>query len=173
MNHMKRIGLAPNPSRDEAIKLTSRVADWLAERSVRVVVTSEVAEKIGRPDLAATDEDVVDTDLVLILGGDGTMLRWSRLAAPMGTPMMGVNFGQYGFITEVHPDETIDALTLVLDGKYYVSERVVLQSHSHQGLQGNRILFCPERCGGFQGSAGSNAWAADIRQRQVHRDIRG
>ncbi len=125
---MKSIGLAPNPLREESLALATRVAGWLSERSVRAVVTCEAAERIGRPDLAATEEEVVETDLLLILGGDGTMLRWSRLAAPKGTPMMGVNFGQYGFITEVHPDETIDALALVLDGKYYISERTVLKA---------------------------------------------
>jgi len=125
---MKKIGLAPNPRKIEAVQLASELADWLTARHVRAVLVEEVAAEIGKPQLAASEEEVVSSDLLLVLGGDGTMLRFSRLAAPRGTPMMGVNFGQYGFITEVHPKEAKTALRRILDGDYIISERVVLKA---------------------------------------------
>ena len=125
---MKKIGLAPNPRKIEAVQLASELADWLAARHVCAVLVEEVAAEIGKPQLAASEEEVVSSDLLLVLGGDGTMLRFSRLAAPRGTPMMGVNFGQYGFITEVHPKEAKTALRRILDGDYVISERVVLKA---------------------------------------------
>ncbi len=125
---MKKIGLAPNPRKTEAVQLASELADWLTSRNVRAVLVEEVAAQIDKPRLAASEEEVVSSDMLLVLGGDGTMLRFSRLAAPKGTPMMGVNFGQYGFITEVHPKEAKTALRRILEGDYIISERVVLKA---------------------------------------------
>jgi len=125
---MKTIGLAPNPAKKEAVQLTGELADWLEARQIRVVVAEEVAASIGKAHIGTSEEQVVQADLLLVLGGDGTMLRWSRMAAPMGTPMMGINFGQYGFITEIHPNQAKVALTRILEGDYCVSERVVLKA---------------------------------------------
>lgn len=125
---MRTIGLAPNPQKREAVQLASELADWLAERNARAVLAEEVAAEIGKAHLGAPEEDVIGADMLMILGGDGTMLRYSRLAAPRGTPMIGVNFGQYGFITEIHPKEAKTALRRILDGDYVVSQRVVLKA---------------------------------------------
>ncbi len=125
---MRTIGLAPNPSKNEAVQLACELADWLAKRQVRVLLVREVATSAGKPDLAADDDDISSADALVVLGGDGTMLRWNRLAAHRGTPMLGVNFGQYGFITEIHPKEAVAALDRVLEGDYTISERVVLRA---------------------------------------------
>jgi NAD+ kinase len=125
---MNSIGLAPNPHKKEAVHLALELAEWLAERGVQALLTQDAAAVAGRPDLAASEDDVLGADMLLVLGGDGSMLRWSRLAAPRGTPMMGVNFGQYGFITEIHPDEAKHALAKIIDGECCISERVVLKA---------------------------------------------
>ena len=96
---MKTIGLAPHPHKPEALKLTAQVADWLVSRGIGAALSPDAAAAIGRPELAADEARIACTDLLIIMGGDGSMLRWSRLAAPHGTPMLGVNFGHYGFIT--------------------------------------------------------------------------
>jgi NAD+ kinase len=125
---MKSIGLVPNPHKIESMKLAAQLADWLIARGLGVLIPKDQAGEIGRPDLSATDDEVTQADFILVLGGDGTILRWSRIAAPKGTPMMGVNFGQYGFITEIHPEEAIPAMERVLAGDYIVSERVMLKA---------------------------------------------
>jgi NAD+ kinase len=135
MTPIKTIGLAPNPRKAEAVELTRRLADWLEEQHIRVLVIDEAATLIGRPQSAASDEKLVAADLLVVLGGDGTLLRWNRLAAPLGTPMIGINFGRYGFITEVAPDAAQAALTSVLEGRYTVSERVVLSASVSRGGQ--------------------------------------
>ena len=123
---MKTIGLAPNPHKENAVELASELADWLIERGIEVRITEETAGAMGKQQLGASDEQVMECHLLVVLGGDGSMLRWSRMAAPKGLPMMGVNFGQYGFITEVHPDQAKSALAKILAGEYSVSERVGL-----------------------------------------------
>lgn len=114
---MKTIGLAPHPNKPEAIQLARETADWLEKKGMRAIISPE-----------ANDDQLAGSDLLVILGGDGSMLRWSRLAAPHGTPMLGVNFGHYGFITEIEPDELLSCLEKVLAGDFTVSERVVLQA---------------------------------------------
>lgn len=123
---MKTVGLAPNPLKADAVRLVKRFVVWLEERRVTPVTIPEVAATIGRPDISADDDVIARSDLLVVLGGDGTMLRWSRLAAPHGTPMLGVNFGHYGFITEIEPDVMEESLSRVLSGDYHISERVVL-----------------------------------------------
>jgi len=125
---MKTIGLAPNPHKAEAVRLAAEAADWLRSRGVRPLLTRDAAEILGKPDLGADDDAMASTDLLVILAGDGSILRWARRAAPHGTPMLGVNFGHYGFITEIEPEETMASLERVLTGDYAVSDRVVLKA---------------------------------------------
>lgn len=125
---MKTVGLAPNPHKMEAVKLAGEIATWLESRGLTPLLNPDVAATAGRADLAADDEAVARADMLIILGGDGTMLRWNRLAAPHGTPMLGVNFGHYGFITEIEPGEVQSSLERVLAGDFSVSERVVLRA---------------------------------------------
>lgn len=67
------------------------------------------------------------TALVVTLGGDGTFLAGGRLAAPKGIPVLGVNLGRLGFLTEVEADQLEDGLARFLDGKYRIEERTILQ----------------------------------------------
>ena len=121
MTPIQTIGLAPNPRKTEAVELTRRLAGWLAERHVQVRVADEVAGMIGCPGLAESEDALASADLLVVLGGDGTLLRWNRLTAPRGTPMIGVNFGRYGFITEIAPESAEAALSSVLEGNYTIS----------------------------------------------------
>jgi NAD+ kinase len=68
-----------------------------------------------------------DTALVVTLGGDGTFLAGARVAAPRGIPLLGVNLGRLGFLTEVESDQLEDGLTRFLDGAYRIEERTILQ----------------------------------------------
>lgn len=125
---MKTIGLAPNPKKVESVQLACELAMWLAQEHVRPLLLAEIAHDAGCGHFAADDEELLESDMLVILGGDGTMLRWARLAVMHGTPMLGVNFGQYGFITEIHPQDSKSALRRVIEGSYRISERIVLKA---------------------------------------------
>jgi NAD+ kinase len=73
-------------------------------------------------------ERLASTDLTLVLGGDGTILSVARLCAPLHVPILGVNFGRVGFLTELEPDEAEEKLPLYLDGDCWVDERSMLQA---------------------------------------------
>jgi NAD+ kinase len=73
------------------------------------------------------------TALIVTLGGDGTFLAGGRLAAPKGIPVLGVNLGRLGFLTEVEADQLESGLTRFLDGKYRIEERTILQVSLNRG----------------------------------------
>lgn len=72
-------------------------------------------------------DEIKGADLVVTLGGDGTFLSGARLAAPKGIPILGVNLGRLGFLTELEADELEDGLQRFIDGKYRIEERTMLQ----------------------------------------------
>jgi NAD+ kinase len=74
-----------------------------------------------------TPADLKGADLLLTLGGDGTFLAGARLAAPQGTPILGLNLGRLGFLTELEADELEDGLTRFLAGDYRIEERTMLE----------------------------------------------
>ncbi len=108
--------------------MAAELADWLGSRGVRPLLSKDVAQALGKAEVGAEDHELAQADLLVVLGGDGSMLRWTRLIASSETPMMGVNFGRYGFITEIEPEMARTALEGYLAGNYAVSDRVVLKA---------------------------------------------
>jgi NAD+ kinase len=93
----------------------------------------------------ATHQQEIDgylaaTDVVLVLGGDGTLLSVARQCAPLDVPLLGINFGRVGFLTELEPAEVDDQLPLYLKGEYWVDERSMLQAEVEIGRQRQLLL---------------------------------
>jgi NAD+ kinase len=124
---VRAVGLVPHRERAEAAALAQHTAAWFAERGVTTRVTDADALASGLHDLACPAETFADgLDVVLSLGGDGTMLRAVDLVYEAGVPVLGVNVGQLGYLTEVEPPDLDDALQRIVDGNYEVDERMVL-----------------------------------------------
>jgi NAD+ kinase len=122
---MTTVGIVPHPQRAGAYAL--RAANFLVKAGVEVRVPAPDAAEIGLPDFACDRESFpVGLDFVVSLGGDGTMLRTVDLVAPEGVPVLGVNLGQLGFLTEIEPAELEEALRRALAGECQISERMVL-----------------------------------------------
>lgn len=131
---MDTIGVIVNTDKSAALSVSADMAVRIEARGVAVRMEAEAASAIGRSDLAAEPEQIAAADLVIVLGGDGTVLRAARIAAPKGTPMLGVHFGQYGFITQIHPPDLDRTLERVLDDDFEVEERLMLQAaHTRDG----------------------------------------
>ncbi len=113
---MARIAFYVHPSRPEAAALAERATAWLVERGHEV--TSALA--------ADGTVTVEGADLLVSLGGDGTLLRAVDSALAASVPVMGVNLGLLGYLTEVEPSGLEDALERFLDGRYQVEERMTL-----------------------------------------------
>jgi NAD+ kinase len=124
---MKKIGIICKPGRPEPLEILKDLLPWLGRRGYETLVDSEAAAALGmqgraREDIAAA------VDAVLVLGGDGTMLGVSRLVAERGIPILGVNLGSMGFITEVNREEIYEAVDTLLSGTCSVEERLMLSA---------------------------------------------
>ncbi|HZC06252.1 MAG TPA: NAD(+)/NADH kinase [Ktedonobacterales bacterium] len=108
----------------------------MSERLVSVIEASgrEVWRLPGRAS-DTSDGRLAHTDLVVVLGGDGSIISAARVCAPKRIPILGVNFGRVGFLTELEPDDVDEKLPLYLDGDYWVDVRSMLQAelHAHGG----------------------------------------
>jgi NAD+ kinase len=126
MSPLRVVGLVPHRDRGEASDLAKRAAAWFAEHDVAVRVPRDDAEAAGLPHLASPGPFTERLDLVLSLGGDGTMLRTVDLVYEAGVPVIGVNVGQLGYLAEVEPADLDAALERLLAGEYTVDERMAL-----------------------------------------------
>jgi NAD+ kinase len=84
-------------------------------------------------DEVGIQQQLDDTDLVVTLGGDGTILRAARLVAPRGIPILGVNLGRIGFLAELSPDEWRKPWEAILQGRYRLEARLMLRATHLQG----------------------------------------
>jgi NAD+ kinase len=124
---MKKIGVYVNMTRPKARETAARVERIAAERGVAVTVCAS-----GDPAAAAVEPewDFRDTELLVSVGGDGTLLRGTRLVHELEIPIFGINTGRLGFLTEVEADEEgFAALERVLDGNVEYEERIALHAH--------------------------------------------
>lgn len=109
---------------ERGVDLARRAVDWLAERDHEVRLTAPDADRLGYPDLAVEINRLTPgLDLLISLGGDGTMLRSVALAAPENVPVMGVNLGQLGYLTQVEPAGLTVALKRFLSGAFTIEDR--------------------------------------------------
>lgn len=115
--------------RERARELARHTIDWLLERGHDVRLVTEDASLVGDLSLAVESDGLCQgADLVLSLGGDGTMLRAVELAAADDVPVLGVNLGQLGYLTEVEPSGVRMALKRFLAGSYTLEERMRLDA---------------------------------------------
>lgn len=109
--------------RAEAAARAHELITWLEQAKHTVGLPIEDAETLERPDLARPDDALNRADLALSLGGDGSMLRTVGLVADSGVPVLGVNFGHLGYLTEVEPDGAQQAIERFFAGEHHVEKR--------------------------------------------------
>jgi len=113
----------------EWARLAREAVHLLTERGVPVVINRESAETLGHPTLGVAEADLISrASVVVVFGGDGTILRAARAAAPRGIPILGVNIGGFGFLAEVNGPEVERALHRLLEGDYRLDERMMLRA---------------------------------------------
>ena len=123
---MKRIGIFAKRHHQDAIKLAGDVMTWLNERDVEVFVDEPLAVDMGAVKGYPGRSIPALVDLIIVLGGDGTLLSVARLVGELRTPILGVKLGSLGFLTEITRDELFPALEQVVQGDFSVSERMRL-----------------------------------------------
>lgn len=122
------VGLVVALHKRAADRSARDVVEALVARGVAVRTDVGTAEAIGGPVDAVSEDEVVDSDLILVLGGDGSLLRCASRAAPLGTPMLGVYMGGFGFLTETNIALLHEQMDRLIAGDYEVDERLMISA---------------------------------------------
>jgi NAD+ kinase len=133
---MKTIGIIANLTKDGAAKVVADVSVWLKERGIIPLITEDCESAINSDACVALDNDelVRQADALVVFGGDGSVLRVSHIPGITKLPILAVNMGGLGFLTEVTLDELYVALEKVLKGEYQLDERMMLRARLyHEG----------------------------------------
>lgn len=118
----QRIGILHHPKKPESLSLANEIDLFLRQRGVPTIWRQ-----------SAWDEEAIlpympNVDLLITLGGDGTLLRAARMGAPYEVPMLGVKMGRLGFLAELNPDNWREPLSRILANNYWVEERLMLHA---------------------------------------------
>jgi NAD+ kinase len=137
MGRIQRVGLIAKHHLDAAAGVLAELAGWLEARDVRAVFETETAALVGLPPgrpTSSRDDIPKACDLVLVLGGDGTFIGMAGRIARLGAdvPILGINFGSLGFLTEVTLEELYDALAAVLEDRADFDERIMLRARTRR-----------------------------------------
>lgn len=127
MEHFKKIGIIGRAG-DGVVDTLHELTRFLATQDISVVLGKGVAKLLPEHGLeVCSRNDIGDLcDLVIVVGGDGSLLGAARMLARHGVPVLGINRGRLGFLTDVMPDEIIERVGDVLTGDYTVEERFLL-----------------------------------------------
>ena len=125
---MKTVGFYVNTSKSQAAQVVIEASEWLQRHGIKPLIPDEQAAPLGIPSSGVDENEVVaQSDVLLVLGGDGTLLSVAHTSKIENVPILAVNLGHLGFLTEVSLDELYPALTNVLNGSYEIDQRMMLE----------------------------------------------
>ncbi len=131
---MKRVGILYHPMIEAAYTLAKEIREFLSSKGVSAWLCSAWEGEQARAQVAGTD-------LILSIGGDGTILRAAQAVVPGLTPITGINLGKLGFMTELSADEALDKLSALLEGEGWIDERAMLEAELSATDKKPRIFY--------------------------------
>ena len=130
---MKRAGVILHAERDEAASTARALVQTLVDRGVDVWALEGDDRRMGVNGINAAPELPDDLDLVFVFGGDGTLLRAAEAVGRSGVPLLGINFGHLGFLSELERSDLDEGLKRLLDNGFIVEDRLVLEAEVDDG----------------------------------------
>jgi NAD+ kinase len=149
ISSIKRIGIVLKPHQPDALKTMCELANWLGQRDITLVGGPEIERDRIQQQTGCAVQEVVpeqlaaNSDLILVLGGDGTMIAAARVMGDTEVPVLGVNYGGLGYLAEFRIEELYGALESILSANYRVDKRVMLSvelSRGNENITRNRVL---------------------------------
>ncbi|HSC76853.1 MAG TPA: NAD(+) kinase [Pseudomonadales bacterium] len=139
MDQFRRIGLISRKGNQEVVETLSVLVEFLRARSGTVVVETNTFSLLAdvHKNVQICDREVLGShcDLVIVVGGDGSMLGAARALSAQSVPVLGINRGSLGFLTDISPDEIETRVGAVLSGKYTLEERFLLDAAVVRGKE--------------------------------------
>jgi len=138
---MKKVGIILNLGREGASLIAKELLSWLQKRGLEALIEKEIAS-LAHLEEAGVERARIskEADLVIALGGDGTLLHAANLARERSIPILGINLGSLGFLTEITQTELYDSLTKILEGKFEVENRIMLEAKINDDLLESKAL---------------------------------
>lgn len=121
---IKKVGIVVKPGNDEAWRTANELSSWLATRGVSVA--GEPYRGTGKPGNGEPFALAADSDLIVVLGGDGTMISTARLIGDAEVLVLGINYGSLGYLTDFLIEEMYSALDSIFEGNFEIDRRVML-----------------------------------------------
>jgi len=149
MPEIKRIGIVLKPHQPDALKTLCELIQWLSQRGIELVGGPEIEREQVEHETGCSVTEVepaslaASVDLILVLGGDGTMISTARMIGDYEVPVLGVNYGGLGYLAEFRIEELYLGLESILSGNYRLDKRVMLHvdlERDESPIAVNRVL---------------------------------
>ncbi|ATW24059.1 NAD(+)/NADH kinase [Candidatus Formimonas warabiya] len=124
---MKSVGLVINLKKQNALEVADKIKNWFINREIVVKEYKQNFHHQNNGSALFSYKSFEDVDLILVLGGDGTLLNTARTVAPFQIPLLGINMGYLGFLTEVDLEDLFFSLEKLVSGEYRLEERMMLR----------------------------------------------
>ena len=146
---IRRVGVVIKPHQPEVLQTICRLAEWLDTHGLTLVGTPELERSRIESEVGCAVETLesgklaASVDLLVVLGGDGTMIATARMVGDSEVPVLGINYGSLGYLAEFRIEEMFPALETILAGNYRLDSRVMLAVELFRGegqVTRNRVL---------------------------------
>ncbi|HVG32952.1 MAG TPA: NAD(+)/NADH kinase [Pyrinomonadaceae bacterium] len=134
-----RVGVVVKPHQQDALKTICQLVEWLNARSIKLIGGPEVERERVEHETGCAIETIESerlaqsVDLMVVLGGDGTMIATARMLGDAEVPVLGINYGSLGYLAEFRMEEMFPALESILQGDYRLDSRVMLSAEVFRG----------------------------------------
>jgi len=123
------VALCSNSNKDHIFAIASQCMEVLVSQKVKVLIDSSLSSLSNSKIKPSKEKEIIkNADLLIAIGGDGTMLKYSRIYGYKGIPILGINLGKLGFLTDINPQDLTSDLLRVLKGDFSQDERSFLEA---------------------------------------------
>lgn len=132
------VGIVVKPNHTEAMATAAELSAWLKTSGI-----SQAGHPISADEIKSDSFRMLDTDLFVVLGGDGTMISTARLVGDADVLVLGINYGSLGYLTDFRIEEMFPALEAIIAGKYEIDRRVMLEAEvfrAGKSIASGRVL---------------------------------
>ncbi|MEQ9619415.1 MAG: NAD(+)/NADH kinase [Deltaproteobacteria bacterium] len=130
-----KVGIIGKTDIEKTLELTKELCEWFGKKGIEVYLEKELGEKTRHKNSFPSSEIPHLVDIILVFGGDGTFLGVARLACGHGTPILGINLGGLGFLTEITVDEIYPMMERIMSGDYEIEDRRMLRTTIRRGKE--------------------------------------